>query len=854
MMERPVSKGLCHLLIPGLLLVTLLSPVALQAEPEDYEELFVVLSIENIGFVEIDAIYFQEELYLPATSLFQELKIYVSHSQGFDSVWGYVGNETNAFYISNASRRVSFGGKTLSLDEHELLATYHDLFLPLKVYEQAFQFELSFDFRALTVHLQSSYELPIVKMLRIQRMRENLRTLTGSVETDTSYPRDFSLARGLAADWSLAMKQSVDARPDYTLKTALGGELLGGELSLLTQTDLRSPLRLKDQAGYWRFINNDSRWVKQAQFGTLQPPSLSQVNARMAGISLSNTPTSFRKSFGTYLLERQTEPGWEVELYVNNVLLDIETADANGLYRFEVPLVYGSTLITLKLYGPWGEEITEEEYIDIPFLFVPDKQLEYHLYTGYTLDSMAYRLSQGSLSYGLGRKSTLSLGYENYEGNDSSRHLPFSKISVAPANNLLLHYAYAFEAWHQFAFSLRSRSNISLEGDARIFNEKQDAILSSNTYEASLGLNAPYRFGKIRGNFRGSFRQNETRTGTRQFLESNLSAYIGKLNLGLQTSASFQEPEVRNAALNASVFLPRQWVLYMSTLTDMQAVEMKNLRLQMQKRLGKAWFTSASFDYAFEEDQTSFQLNLYIDFQTLRTSFGAGQSQGRWESSQVLSGSILLAGGPAPFSFQSRPSLGRGAVEVAAYLDINHNDQRDKNEPLLSNLNVSLSKGIQVLKDNDSLHRYVSLEPYTHHLLRVQNGGFPSIAWMLPFETAAVYPDPNQVKRILIPVKPMGEIEGQVMYRRSDGELIPAGRIIIRILNKDGVEIKRLLSGSDGYFNYLGLPPGAYTLSLDEGQLQQLGMIPAPESIPLRIDSSFEGDFRDGFRFILGEP
>jgi hypothetical protein len=68
------------------------------------------------------------------------------------------------------------------------------------------------------------------------------------------------------------------------------------------------------------------------------------------------------KSTGEYPISDYTEPGWTVELYVNNVIVDYQTADASGFYSFDVPLVYGTSEVMLKFYGPYGEERVEEQW------------------------------------------------------------------------------------------------------------------------------------------------------------------------------------------------------------------------------------------------------------------------------------------------------------------------------------------------------------------------------------------------------------------------------------------------------------------------------------------------------------
>ncbi len=109
--------------------------------------------------------------------------------------------------------------------------------------------------------------------------------------------------------------------------------------------------------------------------GKIHTGAISSIYNPVVGVQLTNTPTTYRRSFGTYNLSDRTDPGWIVELYVNNVLVDYVKADASGFFTFEVPLVYGNSIVKLKFYGPWGEERTREQNINIPYNFLPAKNL-----------------------------------------------------------------------------------------------------------------------------------------------------------------------------------------------------------------------------------------------------------------------------------------------------------------------------------------------------------------------------------------------------------------------------------------------------------------------------------------------
>ncbi|NQY10271.1 MAG: hypothetical protein HRT71_12260 [Flavobacteriales bacterium] len=63
--------------------------------------------------------------------------------------------------------------------------------------------------------------------------------------------------------------------------------------------------------------------------------------------------------------------------------------------------------------------------------------------------------------------------------------------------------------------------------------------------------------------------------------------------------------------------------------------------------------------------------------------------------------------------------------------------------------------------------------------------------------------------------------------------------------------MKKILTESDGYFNYLGLLPGAYYARIDTHQLRILGMTCDPRLVPFNIEYDEDGDIADGLKFTL---
>ena len=181
--------------------------------------------------------------------------------------------------------------------------------------------------------------------------------------------------------------------------------IAGGEATASLYYNSTDPFSEKQQYYLWRYVNNDFAPLRQVMAGKIRTNSISSLYNPVIGVQLTNTPTTYRRSFGSYTLSDKTEPGWIVELYVNNVLVDYVKADASGFFTFQIPLVYGNSLVKLKFFGPWGEERIREQNIIIPYNFLPEKTLEYTISAGIVEDTLRSRFSRASVNYGATRKS-----------------------------------------------------------------------------------------------------------------------------------------------------------------------------------------------------------------------------------------------------------------------------------------------------------------------------------------------------------------------------------------------------------------------------------------------------------------
>lgn len=824
-----------------------------QTDQADYEEITVFLMVQEVGGYEIDAIYMNDNIYINLGELFSLLKINNVPSKGNDSITGFFLNEQDLYAVNEATLTAHVGNNHYKLAHDDIFRTDLGLFLKNTLYGKLFGLNLSFNFRSLSLELKTTHELPIIKELRQEQMRKNIDRLSGIIQVDTTFDREYHLFRGGMADWSVVSTQSTGRTSDTRSSLALGGELLGGEATGMLNYSSLTGFDERQQQYRWRWVNNESKIVKQVQAGKIPIKATSSLYAPVIGASISNTPTTFRKSFGSYTLSDYTEPGWTVELYINNVIVDFTTADASGFFSFDVPLVYGSSQITLKFYGPWGEERLKEQTINIPYNFLPAGSVEYNITGGMVRDSSNSIFSRAETQVGVHRNVTVGAGIEYLSSLEKGHEaMPFMTASARFLNNFLFTGEYTHGVKTRGLLSYRLPSNVSLELDYTNYVPGQTAISFNYLEERKASLSIPIRISSFRSFARLVYKQNVLPQTTYSSAEMMLSSYVKGVSANISAYANWL-PEVNpyiysNMALGFRIgesLNVRPQVQF--DITNNQFISYK---AELEKNFSQKAHLSLTFEDNIRSNTRNFDITFRYDLNYAQTSTSARLSGKDVTTTESARGSFAFGSGNGYVYANNRTSTGRGGITITPFLDLNNNNRKEPNEPIASGLSVRLNGGRLLDQKKDSLIRIIELEPFASYLLEFEDTGFENIAWQLKKKAISVQIDPNQFKKIDVPVKVMGEANG-IVYLKKGQTTIGQGRIIINFVNQSGKLITRILTESDGYFNYLGLPPGHYSAAPDSGQLKRLGLLSEPSVFEFDILPMEYGDIIDDISFTL---
>jgi hypothetical protein len=275
-------------------------------------------------------------------------------------------------------------------------------------------------------------------------------------------------------------------------------------------------------------------------------------------------------------------------------------------------------------------------------------------------------------------------------------------------------------------------------------------------------------------------------------------------------------------------------------------------KAEIEKRMSKA-YVSLSYQRNVLYGGNSVNLNFKYDLSFARTSVSAYYSNGRYYSSESAQGSLAFGSGNGYVQASNNSSVGRGGISLYPFLDLNNNGIFDEGEHLVKLATVRIEGGKAIIREKDSIIRIPELNAFVSYTLEFADNDLENIAWRFTKKIYQVLIDPNQFKRIDIPIVAVGEVGGMI-YRNQNNLLKGIGRISIKFYLRNGTKpVAETLSESDGYFDFMGLPPGDYVARPDSVQLNNLDLRADPPFRNFTIKTLEQGDIVGGIEFILQE-
>lgn len=819
---------------------------------KSYDQIPVDVIVTGFDNFTVDAIYNKNKmLCVNIEDLFKALKIPCHITKDGNCMTGFIENEKHSYSIDLSTNQIKTGTKSIN-PKNGLVKEQGILYLESTLFSEVFGITLTFNFRTLSMVLKSNFELPVLKLQRNEKMRSNLSKMIGEIPVDTIIKRDYHFLKAGTLDWSVSSTQSGNFRSYNQLGLGIGTEFLYGEADVSVNLYDQQKFSLNQLNYIWRWIDNDKVIIKQALAGKLSVSSIAFISAPVIGATVRNSPTIVRKASGYYNINDKTEPNWTVELYINNALVDYTTADATGVYLFKVPIVYGYTILKLKFYGPLGEERTEERTMNVPYTVMSKNEFEYGLTGGIVQDSILSRYGKADFNYGVSRFLTVGGGMEYLSSIRNAPYIPFARLTLQPFSKLILYAEYDQGVKASGLLNYYLMKDALLEIDYTKYVEGQLATGFNALEERKAKFSFPVKLKKLNGFVKLDFSQMVYSSLNYNLADMVFSTYYNQLSVNSTTQLTWTNPAATyiNTDLSVSYRLKNGVILRPSASYIASENQLQSYDLTIEKYFPKGIFT-IEYKRDFLSNDYTATLGFKYDLRFAKTAFSASYNSGQLYTSERVQGSLAFGSGNKNIHISNNSSIGKGGISFYPFLDLNQNGVYDKGEPMVKLTALKINGGNAVYSKTDSIVRIPNLNAFTDYVVEFNNNDLNNIAWRFKKNIYKILIDPNQFKRVEIPIISVGEVSGMT-YLNTKNTSKGIGRILVKIYKKNSKKaVTEILSESDGYLYFLGFEPGEYIARIDTEQLRILHLVSSPAQIPFKISPSIAGDIVDGINFTM---
>ncbi|MBA3678443.1 MAG: hypothetical protein H0W74_13755 [Sphingosinicella sp.] len=299
-----------------------------------------------------------------------DLNIDVSPSQG--TIAGTIGESARSVTVDLALGLVRAGGKNLPLAPQDTAVTPTDIFIRASVLEKILPVKIIVDTETLEIKLVATEKLPVQSRIERQGRKGGVNSDTGSTDPVLKIESPYLLFAPPAFD--IALATGTDTRSPrfprrYDVRVA-GDLLYMGYQGYLGSDEAAKPstarLMFERRSPQGNLLGPIG--ATYASAGDVFTPGMALGPRSVGGRGISFTTAKLGETsvFQRITLRGELPIGYDVELYVNDVLRSGQRSPVEGRYEFiDVPLVRGLNVIRLVTYGPRGERSEQSRVVNV---------------------------------------------------------------------------------------------------------------------------------------------------------------------------------------------------------------------------------------------------------------------------------------------------------------------------------------------------------------------------------------------------------------------------------------------------------------------------------------------------------
>ena len=880
------------------IIIAISFPSISQAEPDKKEiqiseDSFIVL-IAKLGnatlFEELFGYLYNDSVLVPFSLIVEALEfpIEINPVEGLADGWFL--EENRRFSLNIGADEVFIEGQKQDLPGNlPTILKDDDIFVDIRLLEQWFPLKVQFSFNDLALFFHPQEPLPIQQRLSRKERREKQKKRKIK-ELDLPY---LNLSRSWLS-WP-----STDFTFDMDLQPSTSGHWLPGihystslDMSLLTLDSKwfvsgSTDALLSNARASFSHPEFGSGWLKNTRlsFGDMNSPSTSHVASSKDGIGLelTNTTPEISNRFNQITLEDNIPPGWEIELYRNNQLLDFREVGEDGRYRFEdIDLLFGENIFRLVSYGPQGQIREKYKRYRIGQNMTPPHELHYRFAWNQTSTNLLPITASGTqpdsqnnedqshryyadLQWGtndwltlIGRWNWLTLGDEKQGNNfvtlgartfflnsylewDTTVHMDSVTLSSSSANRIHLKTQF-------------NKIQADLQYDYyNNFSSETISSLTKSISKLTSKLHGPLNLSIIGlPTVRWQWSNQVEQHSDNQFgMNSNLQTATNIGGLSLSNSLVFSGSEHWSridSAGGALLFGGRlhEAVRSRGSLSYQLGPEFyfNTLSLDADTRLNDdlSFGVNASYDLNGEEEA---KYGLSLKKNIHHENFSLGVNLGHDKSGFNIGLGLLFSFGRQNGNWKTSNErmTGQGSIVARSFIDQNNNGKYDLDkDDLVGKVRYKVNGFEHKTKSDakgEALLNGLSLSKTSNITIIPDSLPDPFIAPAHP--GVAIKANLGYVPTIDFPLVNTGEIDGSI-YILNNGKP-QAIKADLQLVDKKGKIIQEVRSAYDGFYLFSYVPMGKYQIRVTPKLADRLH----PESIKL-----IDVEIKPGEEFLNG--
>ena len=810
---------------------------------------------------ELEAYQHPGGVLLPLGEMCRVLELAVTVSPSTGTADGFVAQVDRHFHIDMGTHKVTLAGKEAPFDPALVELHRNDIYVDSKLLGVWLTVGLDVDRNASSVRVLPREPLPLQK--RLERERRAAQSRHSLPYRDPGFPRAsnrYGMFGGPAIDQTLSMNLnptngSGGMALRYTAQVAADIAHVGVNAFVDVEPG-NAPIASRFSVGQMDATGRllGALHAREVTVGQIYAPAIPLVSDThpASGLVISNYPLYHSSQFDANTFAGNLPPGWDVELYRDEALLEYQQASPTGRYEFKnVPLIFGNNNYRLVFYGPHGERREERRSFNVGDSLIPRGENWYRVWLApglngdsqYTwqdefglrrnlsgaLGLTTARLSDGIHQYG-------SVGVRGYTGGLFAYTNVVADPQTGLAQELGLHWQWrgtAVEVKHTYVNGLVSET---LSPDVNPIRE-QTILRLGNIPSPRWTRLLPMDVEAVR---------EETREGTLRWeLRDRLSYQT--FGLGV-TNLLYWKSEQGQPALGQGELLINRWghsLMLQSQISYTWAptLQPEQFSLQTQTVLRDLRLLTLGIYHSVSDRNYGLTAALTRSVGPYSYSLSADLSNKKGLSLGFnISLGLLREPRKGRWDSEAQSQASRGAVLVQAYLDTNGNGRQDPGEPPVPGVGFFVNDvSYPKVTGKDGTVLLEGLTQFQPADLRISEGSLSDPLWIPKRTGIRIVPRPGNVPILDFPIVSTGEISGTVYLKDNTG-VREAGGIALELVGVDGRIVQKQTTAYDGFYTFSRVPVGTFRVRLAPPPASQTGL--SAVEVPLRIPP--EGAFLDG--------